>query len=214
MVVYRNLHHDQKHLQPNREPFENQQCCISRSAPYTKPASHPRLLPISSDRCLHLSRTAMQLALRNLRPTTATRLVAARPRCAVVAPARFSSIAIRANAASAEDEGHTDVPAAPSAAQSAAVSRPTYEMVPSWSRMNQVRGEALTKLLWLLGWPEPLSQLPSQWRRRRRFRTLQPAGCPEASHHPALLLLCWAALLTSIPVSPPSCAQMMKQARF
>ncbi|KAI7840797.1 hypothetical protein COHA_005501 [Chlorella ohadii] len=83
----------------------------------------------------------MQLALRNLRPTTATRLVAARPRCAVVAPARFSSIAVRANAASAEDEGHTDVPAAPSAAQSAAVSRPTYEMVPSWSRMNQMEAE-------------------------------------------------------------------------
>lgn len=125
------------------------------------------------------------LALRTLRPATAARFVAARPRSAAVAPARrLSSAAIRAQA---EDESKKDVPAAAAAApamsSSAVAPRgASWEMMPSWSRMNQVRGVGLRSCSSRLG----------RWCRCPPL-LLHPAaaGAPESSG------ACWSASLNS-----------------
>lgn len=81
-------------------------------------------------------------ALRTLtlRPANAARLVAARPRTVMAVPARRLTCA--APRAQAEEETPKDVPAVPPAAggSSAVAPRGTLEMMPSWSRMNQVGG--------------------------------------------------------------------------
>lgn len=78
-------------------------------------------------------------ALRTLtlRPAKAARLVAARPRTVMALPARRLTCA--APRAQAEEDKPKDVPAVPAAGGSSAVApRGTLEMMPSWSRMNQV----------------------------------------------------------------------------
>jgi HSP20 family protein len=82
----------------------------------------------------------MQLALRTLRPSavSAARLSAARPRSMMAMPTRrLNSAAVRAQA---EEEPKNDVPAAaPAPAGSSALApRASWEMMPSWSRMNQM----------------------------------------------------------------------------
>lgn len=130
------------------------------------------------------------LALRTLRPATAACFVAARPRSAAVAPARrLSSAAIRAQA---EDESKKDVPAAAAPVTSSSAVAPrgaSWEMMPSWSRMNQVRGVGLRSCSSRLGrWCRcpPLLLHPAS------------AGAPESSG------ACWSASLGSTLPSQPA----------
>lgn len=142
------------------------------------------------------------LALRTIRPATAARFVVARPRSAAVAPVRrLSSAAIRAQA---EDESKKDVPAAaaaaaaPAGSSSAVTPRGTWEMMPSWSRMNQVRGLGLRSCSSRLGrrCRCPWLLLARRRRRPRKFwrlleRLARLTYALAACYSPPVCLCCW-----------------------